>query len=77
MDYNYINWFLSYFSNRISHVSFCGTLAWPTPVPSGLPNGSVLRTLGFNISINEADLGNVDRLANYLLLADEFFFSRK
>jgi len=74
MDYDYIYWFRSYLYSRISHVSFCGTLSWPTPGQSGLPNGSVLRTLGFNISINEADLFNVDRFSNYLLWLMIFFF---
>jgi len=46
-------------------------------MPHGVPNGSVLRTLGFNISVNDADLCNVDRFANYLLLADDFFLRNK
>jgi hypothetical protein len=41
---------------------------------SGVPNGSVLRKLGFNIFINDANFCNVVRFSNYLLLADLPFF---
>jgi hypothetical protein len=64
----YVNWFLSYLTNRKSSARILDTFSLPFEVLSWVPQGSVLGPLLFNILIN---ICNVTKHANYLLSADD------
>jgi hypothetical protein len=63
----YVNWFCSYSTNRQSQVHVSGILSSPFVVLSGIPQGSVLGPLLFNIFMN--DLCDVINYSRYLLFA--------
>jgi hypothetical protein len=66
---SYIDWFHSYLSNRQPFVRISGTFSFPYPVKCGVPQGSTLGPLLFNIFIN----GICDSIHNSqcLLFADD------
>jgi hypothetical protein len=49
----HVDWFHSYRSNRQSFVRISGTLSFPHLVKCGVPQGSTLRPLIFNVFIND------------------------
>jgi hypothetical protein len=65
----YINWFRSYLPNRQSQVRVSGILSSPLEVLSGVPQGSVLGPLLFNVFIN--DLCDAIAHSKYLRFADD------
>jgi hypothetical protein len=65
----YVNWSCSFLSNRQSQVRISGILPTPFVVLSGVPQGSVLEPLLFNISIN--DLCNVINYSKYFIFVDD------
>jgi hypothetical protein len=65
----YVNWFCSYLTNRQSQVRVSGILSSPFVVLSGVPQGSVLGPLLFNIFMN--DLCDVINYSWYILFADD------
>jgi hypothetical protein len=65
----YVNWFCSYLTKRQSQVSVSGIISSPFVVLSGVPQGSVLGPLLFNIFMN--DLCDVINYSRYFLFADD------
>jgi hypothetical protein len=62
-------WFLSYLTNRQYRVRYSGILRTPFEMQSGVPQGSILGLLLFNIFIN--DLCDEINHSKCLLFADE------
>jgi hypothetical protein len=65
----YVNWFCSYLTNRQSSVRISGTSSLAFEVLSGVPQGSVVGPLLFNVVIN--DLCTAVEYSNFLLFADD------
>jgi hypothetical protein len=65
----YVNWFCSYLTNRQSQFRVSGILSSPFIVLSGVPQGSVLGPLLFNLFMN--DLCDIINYSRYLLFADD------
>jgi hypothetical protein len=66
---NYVDWFHNYLSNRQSFVRISGTLSFPYPVKCGVPHGSTLGPLLFNIYIN--NICDAIHNSQCLLFADD------
>jgi sarcosine oxidase/L-pipecolate oxidase len=66
---SYVDWFHSYLVNRQSFVHISGTLSFSYLVKSGVPQGSTLGPLIFNIFIN--DIGDSICNSKYLLFVDD------
>jgi hypothetical protein len=67
-NFGYVNWFHSYLTNRQSSVRIYGTLSSSYVVKSGVPQGSTLGHLLFNICINY--ICDSVSYYKYLLFAD-------
>jgi hypothetical protein len=65
----YVNWLCSNLSNRKSQVGVSGVLPSPFEVLCGVPQGSVLGPLLFNVFIN--DICDAVAHYKYLLFADD------
>ena len=70
-----LDWFKSYFSNRLQFVQFNGVYSKKNPIYCGVPQGSILAPLLFLLYIN--DINKVSNIANLILFADDtnLFFS--
>ncbi|XP_042891027.1 uncharacterized protein LOC122265692 [Penaeus japonicus] len=64
-----LRWFQSYLSNRMQYVSVNGQSSIMLPVNYGVPQGSVLGPLLFNMYIN--DMPRSSFALNYVLFADD------
>jgi hypothetical protein len=64
----YVSWFHSYLTDRFSCVKISGILSVPFTILAGIPQGSVLGPLLFNIYID--DICNVRTHSKFLLFAD-------
>jgi hypothetical protein len=71
----YVSWFRSCLTSRTSSVRYCGALSSSYEVLSGVPQGSVLGPLLFNIFINY--LFGVVKYSNCLLFADDIKIFRE
>ena len=65
----FVSWFRSCFTNRISHVLYCGAPSPPYEASRGVPQRSVLGPLLFNIVIN--DMCGVVSYSNCRFFADD------
>jgi hypothetical protein len=65
----YLNWFPSYLTNRQSRVRYSGVHFTPFEAQSGVPQGSVLGPLLFNILMN--DLCDVIKHSKCLIFSDD------
>lgn len=74
IDEPMLSWFRSYLLGRTSKVVVNGYSSNPFPVGSGVPQGSHLAPLLFNIFIN--DIGRCFANSRYLLFADDLKFYR-
>ena len=64
-----LNWFKSYFSNRMQFVQYNGVCSQKTVIECGVPQGSILGPLLFLIYIN--DICNVSSIFQLILFADD------
>ena len=67
-----LSWFQSYLRGRTSKVVVSGYSSDPFPVNSGVPQGSHLAPLLFNIFIN--DIGQCLKNSTYILFVDDLKF---
>jgi hypothetical protein len=65
----YVSWFRSYLTDRFSCVKISGIFSAPFRILAGVPQGSVLWPLLFNIYID--DICNVITHSKFLLFADD------
>ena len=71
-----LKWILDYLSGREQRVVLDGTTSDPTPVTSGVPQGSILGPLLFNIFMNSISELPISQKSNLILYADDILLYR-
>lgn len=72
---NLLRWFTSYVNDRCQTVVLNGYASCASPIPSGVPQGSILGPLLFVIFINDID--KCFQYSNFLLFADDMKIYKK
>lgn len=70
-----LRWFTSYVNDRCQTVVLNGYASCASPIPSGVPQGSILGPLLFVIFINDID--KCFQYSNFLLFADDMKIYKK
>lgn len=66
---NLLSWFGSYLNNRVQFVKYASSISNVVNVPSGVPQGSHMGPLLFNIFVN--DISSVITESHFLMFADD------